>query len=180
MALSNHENHHYKPSTLHLKPYPNGGRGEGMKYLLDNKVEEIAKKYIRAVGSHWENEPAIHEDLLEDFAKDIQVAVFEWNTHLVEGKKVCVNCNRQNELDGTAWVYCKHIPQGNNFDETGETNEMVCFVPKKQTKDQVIQKLVEALEAVIWELEQWSLTEGDIESIEAISKGKSALARVRG
>lgn len=45
--------------------------------LSDEQIEAIAKPFIRAVGSHWENEDAIPERDIEDFARAIEQAVLK-------------------------------------------------------------------------------------------------------
>lgn len=48
-----------------------------MSILTDEQIEQIAKPFIRACGSHALHEDAIPERDVEDFARAIEAAVLE-------------------------------------------------------------------------------------------------------
>lgn len=43
--------------------------------LTDDQIEEIAKPYMRLMGDHWSCERGMHEDNVDEFARDIEKAV---------------------------------------------------------------------------------------------------------
>ncbi len=43
--------------------------------LTDEQINQIAKPYIIALGGHWETENGIHEEAVEEFARDLEKAV---------------------------------------------------------------------------------------------------------
>ena len=43
--------------------------------LTDDEILEIARPYIRLMGDHWSYERGIHEDNVDEFARDIVNAV---------------------------------------------------------------------------------------------------------
>ncbi len=43
--------------------------------LTDEQIEEIAKPYKRPIGDHWSYETGMHEDNIDEFARDIEKAV---------------------------------------------------------------------------------------------------------
>ena len=43
--------------------------------LTDAQIEEIAKPYKRLMGDHWSYETGMHEDNIDEFARDIEKAV---------------------------------------------------------------------------------------------------------
>jgi len=45
--------------------------------LTDDQILEIAMPYIISMGGHWETEKGIHEEAIEEFARDIEKAVLE-------------------------------------------------------------------------------------------------------
>jgi hypothetical protein len=56
--------------------YPLPRRIQAM--LTDYEIYKIAKPYICMFGDHWSCEPGIHEDDIDEFARDIERAVFRW------------------------------------------------------------------------------------------------------
>lgn len=47
----------------------------GRQPLTEDRIKEIAKPFIRSVGDHWSNEPAIADNgRIEDFARAIEAA----------------------------------------------------------------------------------------------------------
>lgn len=43
--------------------------------LTDEEILDIAKPYMRLMGDHWSYERGMHEDNVDEFARDIEKAV---------------------------------------------------------------------------------------------------------
>ena len=43
--------------------------------LTDEEIRGIAKPYMRLMGDHWSYERGMHEDNVDEFARDIEKAV---------------------------------------------------------------------------------------------------------
>lgn len=70
--------------------------------LTDEKIDEIAQNYPRAIGDHWANETGIPDSELYDFARAIEEFVREdqlmiatmarYKAHMKESR--CSRCGR--------------------------------------------------------------------------------------
>lgn len=80
-----------------------------MMMLTEEEIEEIAKKYIRRCGGHWEHEDAIPEHLVEDFAREIE--------NKVNKNRLDLDCNNCKNYTGYPCPDCFNF---SDFESKGE------------------------------------------------------------